>query len=154
MKQEKKWKMVSSVRVVELIYPISSHPGTRDTSANLTIKKMCRNADMRRGPTERLAIGSTEKLCSLLTARCLCLNGCAEKHWDCQVSRLASSSTARWNLHPPWCAFFSSCCFDIEQIFSIYGGNCAWGRRQRDRSSPAKGSRSRQKHFKTIAAPF
>jgi hypothetical protein len=26
--------------------------------------------------------------------------GVLGKHWDCQVSHLASSSTARWNLHP------------------------------------------------------
>ena len=68
MKQEKKWKMVSRVRVVELIYPISSHPGTRDTSANLTIKKMCRNADMRRGPDR--AIGHGQHREAVLIAHC------------------------------------------------------------------------------------
>jgi hypothetical protein len=62
---------------------------------------MCTTPEMRRGRDRAIGHDSSSTRNAVLNCSLPLLEmGVLRKHWDCQVSHLASSPTAGWNLHP------------------------------------------------------
>jgi len=94
-KMKKRWKLASG-KQSQNRWTNQHDQQEQGTPLRIDNQKDVQKCRYETRPDRAIGHGSTHKLCSLLAVTAL--NGCAEKHWDCQVSHLASSSTARWNL--------------------------------------------------------